>query len=144
MVKAIKWGLLGLLVAGLILGGIGVYRRFGHWFRPSVPPGIIDVIDDSGGVDGDIADLGAGLDDIAGGVSRIEKRSDRIESGVDRLRAHGEGFAGGVEGIESGLDKVEAGLDISDGAKGQLADLIRRLQGAGEAGSGEGAEGAED
>ena len=144
MVKAIKWGLLGLLVVALILGGISAYRKFGHWFRPSVPADIIDVIDNSGRVDGDIADLGAGLEDISGGVSAIEGRSDRIESNVDRLRAHREDAARRVEGIEGGLDKVEAGLDISDGAKGQLADLIRRLQGAGENRSGAGDPGAED
>ena len=129
MARIVKWCLLGLLVVAVTFGGISAYRRFGHWFRPSVPTDIIDVIDDSGRVDGDIADLGAGLEDIAGGVSGIEGRSDRIESGVDRLRAHREEFAGGVEGIESGLDKVEAGLDISESAKDQLADLIRRLQG---------------
>ena len=130
MARWIKWIIVGLLALLLILGGISAYRRFGHWFRPVVPSNIIDVIDNSGGVTGDIADLGAGLEDISGGVSAIEGRSDRIESNVDRLRAHREDAARRVEGIEGGLDKVEAGLDISDDAKGQLADLIQRLQGA--------------
>lgn len=144
MVKWIKWGLLGLLVVAIILGGIYAYRRFNYIFRPFVPPDIIDTIDDSGGVDRDIADLGTGLEDIAGGVSGIEGRSDRIESGVERLREHREDAAGRVEGIESGLDKVEAGLDIGESAKDQLGELIQRLQGTGEKGSGERDPGAED
>ncbi len=129
MAKIVKWIIVGLLALALILGGIYAIKRFGFLFRPSVPADIIDVIDNSGGVTGDIADLGAGLEDISGGVSAIKGRSDRIESGVERLREHRENAARRVEGIQSGLDKIDAGLDIGDGAKEQLADLIRRLSG---------------
>ncbi len=129
MAKIVKWIIVGVLVLALIIGGICAYKRFGFLFRPSVPPGIIDTIDDSGRVDGDIADLGAGIDDIGGGIGDIEGRSDGIESGVERLRVHRENAASRVEGIEGGHETIEAGLDISRAAKDQLADLIRRLQG---------------
>jgi len=128
----VKWNILVIAVIILVLavgGWFGVKALFRLF--PGDTPDIIDTIDDSGGVDGDIADLGAGIEDIEAGVSDIEDRGGRIESGVDSLREHRENAARRVEGIEGGLEKVEAGLDISEGAKDQLADFIRRLQGTG-------------
>ena len=134
MARTVKWIFVGLLVVvvtvAIIFGLTYAYRRFGHWFRPSVPPAILDVIDDSGRIDGDIASVRDSLDSGGRILDELDVASNRSRESAGEIADSSSQLAGQLAGIRDDAERAQAAIDLGWGAKRKLDNLIRRLQGA--------------
>jgi len=130
VVNKLLKGLIIILVLCGIVGGYYAIKNITDLFRPSVPPAILDIIDDSGRVDGDIAGVRDSIDSGARILDELDVASERSRESAGEIADSTAETKGQLAGIRDDAERAQAAIDFGWGAKRKLDNLIRRLQGA--------------